>query len=109
MPLQDASWNADCYRIGWHIFDHYGIGANHYVITDVDAAENLGASSNVDSITDDGGSADTGTPQSDRYSITNNYVVAEDSITADDDLQYFQGVCLFFHERETTARFLPDL
>jgi len=85
-PRQDASWNADCYRIGWHIFDYYRVGANHYVITYVDSAENLGAGSNVDLITDDGGSADTGTAQSDRYSVTNNDVVAENCITADNDV-----------------------
>jgi hypothetical protein len=85
MLRQDASWNADCYRIGWHIFDYNRVGADHYVTTYVDAAENLGAGSNVDSITDDRGSADTGTAQSDRHSVTNNDIVAEDRITADND------------------------
>jgi hypothetical protein len=66
MLRQDASWNSDCYRIGWHIFDDHGVGADHYVITYGDAAEDLGASSNIDSITDDGGSAETGAGQANR-------------------------------------------
>jgi hypothetical protein len=84
-PRQDSSWNTDCYRIGWHVFDDHGVGADHYVITYGDAAEDLGASSNVDSITDDGGSADTGAAQANRYSVTNDDVVAENRIAADND------------------------
>jgi hypothetical protein len=86
VPWQDASWNTDCYRIGWHILDDHGVGADHYVITYGDAAEDLGAGSNVDSITDDGGSADTGAAQADRYSIANDDVVAKNGIAADNDV-----------------------
>jgi len=82
-PRQDASWNPDCYRIGWHIFDDHGVGADHYVITYGDAAEDLGAGSNVDSITDHGGSPDTGAAQTNGYSVANDDVVAENRITAD--------------------------
>jgi hypothetical protein len=85
-PRQDASWNTDCYRIGWHILDDHGVGADHYVITYGDAAEDLGAGSNVDSITDDGGSADTGAAQANRYSVANDDVVAENRIAADNDV-----------------------
>jgi len=83
VPRQDASWNTDRYRIGWHIFDDHGVGADHYVITYGDAAEDLGAGSNVDSITDDGGSAETGASQANRYSVANDDVVAENRIAAD--------------------------
>jgi hypothetical protein len=86
VPRQDASWNTDCYRIGWHIFDNHRVGADHYVITNGDAAEDLGAGSNVDSITDDGSSADTGMAQANRYSVTNDNVVAENRIAADNDV-----------------------
>jgi hypothetical protein len=86
LPWQDASWNTDRYRIGWHILDDHRVGADHYVITYGDAAEELGAGSDVDSITDDGGSADTGAAQANRYSVTNYDVVAENRIAADNDV-----------------------
>jgi hypothetical protein len=86
VPRHDASWNTDCYRIGWHIFDDHGVGADHDVITYGDAAEDLGAGSNVDSITDDRGSADPGTAQSNRYPVANYDVVAEGCIAADNDV-----------------------
>jgi hypothetical protein len=86
VPRHNASWNTDCKRIGWHILDDHGIGADHYVITYGDAAEDLGAGSNVDSITDDGGSAETGVAQANRHSVANEHVVAENRIAADNDV-----------------------
>jgi hypothetical protein len=68
-----------------HVGDHYCVGTDRYIIADPNWTYQFGACSDIDAIADYGGTPLTGRAKTHRHAIAHNAIIAEDSVSTDDD------------------------